>query len=281
MNEPQSTSKDIEAFISRWESSGANERANYVQFLTELCDLLGVSQPDPSTANTADNAYVFERDVTFDQGDGTTTTGRIDLYKRGCFVLEAKQGSDQERAEEQAAKALAPPTAKKTKKKKGTAVRGTQGWDDAMVKARGQAEAYAKALPVGEGWPPFLIVVDVGHSIELYSEFTRSGKAYVMFPDPQSFRLKLADLRDEKIRARLAAVWTDPLALDPSRRSAKVTRELRNEFKPWRPLHEHHECHHTRPDRSASVRFHPPSERPVRRRRHRIHKVIGLCSRQV
>ncbi|MEK7753601.1 MAG: DNA methyltransferase, partial [Acidobacteriota bacterium] len=47
-----------------------------------------------------------------------------------------------------------------------------------------------------------------------------------MFPDPQSFRLKLADLRDEKIRARLAAVWTDPLTLDPSRRSAKVTREL-------------------------------------------------------
>jgi restriction-modification enzyme MmeI-like protein len=109
-------------------------------------------QPDPSTANTADNAYVFERDVTFDQGDGTTTTGRIDLYKRGCFVLEAKQGSDQERAEEQAARALAPPTAKKSTKKKGTAVRGTKGWDDAMAKARGQAEAYAKALPAGEGW---------------------------------------------------------------------------------------------------------------------------------
>ena len=226
MKQPSEPAAVIDAFISRWESSGAAERANYALFLTQLCDLLGVPQPEPTTPDTAKNAYVFERDVTFDQGDGTTTTGRIDLYKRGCFVLEAKQGSDQERAEEKAERALAPPSAKKTGKKKGTAVRGTKGWDDAMVKARGQAEPYAKALPAGEGWPPFLIVVDVGHSIELYSEFTRSGKAYVMFPDPQSFRLKLADLRDEKIRARLAAVWTDPLALDPSRQSAKVTREL-------------------------------------------------------
>ena len=134
--------------------------------------------------------------MTFDQGDGTTSAGRIDLYKLGCFVLEAKQGSDQTRAEEEAAQALAPPTQKATKKK-GTAVRGTKGWDDAMVIARGQAEGYAKALPFSEGWPPFLIVVDVGHVIELDSEFTRAGKAYVMFPDPLSLRIKLFDLRDE------------------------------------------------------------------------------------
>jgi SAM-dependent methyltransferase len=215
----------LDDFIVRWQNSAAAERANYSLFLTQLCDLLGVPQPDPTQAETERNAYVFERDVKFDQGDGTSTTGRIDLYKRGCFVLEAKQGSDAQRAEEEAARALLPAGTKSTKKK-GTAVRGTKAWDDAMVRARGQAEAYAKALPTSEGWPPFLIVVDVGHSIELYSEFTRAGKAYVMFPDPQSFRIKLEDLRDEKIRTRLAAVWTDPLSLDPSRRAAKVTREL-------------------------------------------------------
>jgi hypothetical protein len=212
-------------FITRWQNSAAAERANYALFLTQLCDLLGVPQPDPTRASVADNAYVFERDVTFDLGDGTTSIGRIDLYKRGCFVLEAKQGSDVTRGTEEAAAALLAPGAK-VSKKKGTAVRGTRAWDDAMIRARGQAEAYAKALPTSEGWPPFLIVVDVGHSIELYSEFSRSGKAYVQFPDPQSFRLKLEDLRDEKVRARLAAVWTDPLSLDPSRRAAKVTREL-------------------------------------------------------
>jgi hypothetical protein len=95
-----------------------------------------------------------------------------------------------------------------------------------MVKARGQAEAYAKALPAGEGWPPFLIVVDVGHSIELYSEFTRQGKTYIPFPDPQSFRIKLADVAKPEIRQRLVAVWVDPLSLAPSKKSAKVTREL-------------------------------------------------------
>ena len=198
------TAPNLEAFISTWQKSGAAERANYGLFLTQLCDLLGVPQPEPAQDDVANNAYVFERDVKFDQGDGTSSIGRIDLYKRSSFVLEAKQGSDAERAEEEAARALLP-AGTKTAKKKGTAVRGTKAWDDAMVRARGQAEAYAKALPTSEGWPPFLIVVDVGHSIELYSEFTRSGKAYVMFPDPQSFRIKLEDLRDEKIRARLAA----------------------------------------------------------------------------
>lgn len=30
----------IESFISRWENSGAAERANYQMFLSELCDIL-------------------------------------------------------------------------------------------------------------------------------------------------------------------------------------------------------------------------------------------------
>ena len=47
-----------------------------------------------------------------------------------------------------------------------------------MIAARSQADRYARALPGSEGWPPFLIVVDVGHSIELFSEFTRSGRLY-------------------------------------------------------------------------------------------------------
>ncbi len=98
----------IKDFIARWQNSAAAERANYALFLTQLCDLLGVPQPEPTQADVAQNAYVFERDVTFDQGDGTSTTGRIDLYKRGCFVLEAKQGSDAQRAAEVAARAPAP-----------------------------------------------------------------------------------------------------------------------------------------------------------------------------
>jgi hypothetical protein len=85
---------DVERFIERWRASAAAARANFQPFLGELCDVLGVERPQPAVADDARNAYVFERAVTFHNPDGTTSAGRIDLYKRGCFVLEAKQGSD-------------------------------------------------------------------------------------------------------------------------------------------------------------------------------------------
>ena len=214
-------SDSVADFIARWQKSVAAERANFQPFAGELCDLLGVPRPEPAGPDDADNAYVFERTVTFHHADGSTSTGRIDLYKRDCFVLEAKQGSDQEEPEQFD---LIPSTKKKTKK--GTAVRGTKGWDDAMVRARGQAEGYAKALPVEEGWPPFLIVVDVGHSIELYADFSLSGKHYTQFPDAHSFRIMLGDLKKAETRERLTLVWTDPLSLDPAKRSAEVTRDI-------------------------------------------------------
>lgn len=172
------TVADPASFITRWSKSGGSERANYTSFLSELCDILAVPRPEPTQTDITKNAYVFERDVEFNNTDGTTSTGRIDLYKRGCFILEAKQGT------EQTAEELALSSTPK-KLKKGHGVRGTKGWDDAMTRARGQAEQYAKALPVDEGWPPFLIVVDVGHSIELFADFTKNGKTYLPFPDPQ------------------------------------------------------------------------------------------------
>lgn len=73
-----------------WSSFGAAERANYQLFLSELCDLVGVARPDPTKPDDTDNAYVFERSVTFHHPDGSTSTGRIDLYKRACYVLEAE-----------------------------------------------------------------------------------------------------------------------------------------------------------------------------------------------
>jgi hypothetical protein len=81
-----------ETFIARWQGrEGGQERANYALFLTELCEVLGVRQPDPAAATTEQNDYVFERRVTGQATDGSPGSGRIDLYKRGCFVLEAKQ----------------------------------------------------------------------------------------------------------------------------------------------------------------------------------------------
>jgi hypothetical protein len=188
----------VDAFIARWRDAGGAERANYQLFVGELCALLGLPAPDPAREDTRDNAYVFERRVTFQHGDGATSNGYLDCYRRGAFVLEAK------RIRQGAGRAF----------------------DDAMLRARGQAEQYARALPSEEGRPPFLVVVDVGNAIELYAEFTRSGATYTPFPDPRSHRISLDALRDESARERLRQVWLDPLALDPTRRSALVTREI-------------------------------------------------------
>jgi len=210
----------MDEFFQRWEGSGAAERANYSMFMNELCDLLDVPRPDPAGPDDEKNAYVFERAVPFPNPDGSTTVKWIDLYKRGCFVLEAKQGSD--KVGQPDALALSPPK----RMRRGTAVRGTAGWDAAMYEAKGQAELYVRNLPGSEPNPPFIAVVDVGHTLELFADFSRQGRTYIPFPDPGSHRIKLRDLADEEIRERLRRVWTEPLALDPSRRTAKVTREV-------------------------------------------------------
>jgi hypothetical protein len=204
-------------FIQRWHNSAAAERANYQLFLSELCDYLDVPRPNPAVGDNRQDQYVFERQVTFRHPNGLSSTGFIDLYKRGCFVLEAKQGS---------------PVPEKTllfetpARRRGAGVRGTSGWDEAMLRARNQAEQYAKALPVEDGWPPFLITVDVGYSIELFADFSNTGKAYVPFPDSLLYRILLEDLDRQSNRERLRNIWLDPLSLDPSRISAKVTRDV-------------------------------------------------------
>ncbi|MGC1424392.1 MAG: type IIL restriction-modification enzyme MmeI [Terracidiphilus sp.] len=211
-----------EDFIQRWQRSSASERANYALFLSELCDYLDLPRPEPSQADESLNTYVIDKAVDYKELDGSTTTNYIDLYRRNCFVLEAKQGSNpvQETSFELAA--IEP----KRKMKRGTAVRGTRGWDAAMLAARGQAERYAKALPASEGWPPFLIVVDVGHSIEIFADFSLTGKAYLPFPDPRTFRISLDEVAKPEVRERLRAVWLDPHSLDPARERARVTREV-------------------------------------------------------
>jgi SAM-dependent methyltransferase len=212
---------DVDAFIARWGASSGAERANYQLFLAELCDLLGVPRPNPSVADEAVNTYVFDKSVTFRAADGTTSTGYIDLYRKGAFVCETKQSVERPAKDPLS---VADPAAPKPRRKSGTSVRGTGGWDDSMIAARGQAEGYVRALP--DDNPPFLLVIDIGHSFELYADFSRLGKVYTAFPDARSHRFSLDALRDEAIRDRLKSLWLDPLALDPARRAAKVTREI-------------------------------------------------------
>ncbi len=196
----------VEAYIERWGggmSRGGNERANLQMFITELCTLLDLPQPEPATAKRSDNAYIFERSVTELFADGGRTTRALDLYKRGCFILEGKD------------------TGKQTH---------SDGWDAAITKALKQAENYARSLPAEEGRPPFIIVADVGKSLALYSEFSLSGGNYVAYPDPRSHKIPLEKLRDAGTRELLKRVWLDPKNLDPTRYAGKITRVIADQL---------------------------------------------------
>lgn len=193
------TPEAVETFIARWKDTTGTEKANYQLFLSELCALLALPTPDPASKDNIENAYTFERRVDIQNPDGSENRGFIDLYKRSAFVLEAKQTG------------------------KGLE---TKGWDKAMQAAYNQADQYVRALPADEGRPPFIVVTDVGRTLALYSEFSRSGGTYVPFPDPRNYQIKLDDLRQPEVQQRLKALWEAPDTLDPSQYAARVTRAV-------------------------------------------------------
>ncbi len=209
----------IDPFLTRWTArEGGAERANYGLFLIELCEMLGVERPEPAGHIKHLNKYNFDRQV----GREDEHTKFIDLYKSGCFILEAKQsrlpGGKKAVALQASLPGLEPEQLGKRSIKK--------GWDALMVNAKRQAEDYVFRLEPTEPAPPFIIVCDVGHCMELYADFSGTGRAYSYYPDRQNFRIYMDDLRDPAIRARLATVWTDPLSLNPARENARVTREI-------------------------------------------------------
>ncbi|AMJ62517.1 class I SAM-dependent DNA methyltransferase [Bosea sp. PAMC 26642] len=222
----QADAARIERFIARWRVSEGAERAAYAPFLNEFCDLLGVEKPQPPMSDAEAVTYRFEYPVKFREADGGGSTGRIDLYKKSAFVLEAKQSRLKGQAKELLpAQGALPGLDLPTPGPRGR--RGAdRAWDVLMLNARRQAQDYARALPASHGWPPFLILCDVGHCFEFYADFTGQGKNYVQFPDRQGFRVFLDDLREPAIRERIAAIWEDPQALDPRRHAARVTRAI-------------------------------------------------------
>lgn len=206
----------VDAFIARWNGTAESaEQANYQMFLAELCAVLGVPVPDPAAGGHGD--YRFERKVTLHHRDGSTSMGRIDLYKRGCFVLEAKQGAN-------AAPQPALPGFSEVQRRAN--IRQSGGWTQGMLRAKGQAEAYSRDLPAAEESPPFLVVCDVGFCFDLYADFTRTGRHYSQFPDREHFRVYLIDLADHNVRDLLRLVWENPDGLDPARRRTAVTRGI-------------------------------------------------------
>jgi hypothetical protein len=194
--------QNLDAFIAKWAAAGPSERANKDLFLAELCAVLDVAPPNPSANDLERDTYVFEREAKMAHEGGESTIGRIDLYKQDCFILEAKQASGEGSS------------------KLGKAKRGTPAWNILMMEAYGQALGYALSF---DRRPPFIIVCDIGHCFDLYAAFDGTGN-YRPFPNAQNNRLFLADLG--KHRGTLRALFEQPLDLDPSKHSAKITREV-------------------------------------------------------
>lgn len=193
----------ITNFITKWENTQGQgaELADFQSFARDLCDALNLPHPDPKSNVSKGGAYIFERPVDSFDADGQLKQGknRIDLYRRDSFVMEGKQ------------------TGKKI---------GSHGWNTAMKKAFHQAENYVRTLSADEGRPPFIVVVDVGRSIQLYSEFSCSGGLYQHYPNTGNFTITLADIAKPDIQQRLQTLWLEPHALDESKYAAEVTREV-------------------------------------------------------
>lgn len=214
---------DAEDFIGRWTArEGGAERANYQMFLTEFCDLLDVARPDVAGSDASRNDYAFERAVRPRESDDATNPKRIDLYKKNAFILEAKQSRLPGR------KNAIPGQLSMLEEEPAQLGRRdvARGWDVMMQNARRQAESYVFLLDPSHTAPPFVIVCDVGHCLELYADFTGTGRAYSQFPDRKGFRVYMEDLHKPEVRSLLAKIWTDPHALDPTKESARVTRAI-------------------------------------------------------
>ena len=159
----------LQKLVADVHASGGSEMPNYQLFVERLTGALGLPQPEFAREQTRFNDYVFERNVTFRHPNGTSSTGRIDCYKRDSFILEAKQSAKRQQSLETEQLVMA---GLETAQKQGHAKRGIKSWDKVMIAARRQAEDYARALPVDHGYPPFLLIVDVGNVIEVYADFS-------------------------------------------------------------------------------------------------------------
>ncbi len=209
----------LEEFLTRWHGrEGGAERANYALFLTEFCQVLGLPGPAPADADTETRGYQFEAFVRKSEAGEPAGTGRIDLYKPRHFVLEAKQSRLNRKATPDLLAAAGLESA--------AATPAGPRYDALMRDARRQAEDYARALPAAEGWPPFLIVCDVGRAFDIYFDWSGMGKDYGPFPDRQTYRIDLLRLRDPDVQALFRAIWTDPKSIDPRLKAVAVTRDV-------------------------------------------------------
>ena len=179
------TEAKLKTLAERWAHAAPAERANAQSYLIELCAALDVEPPRP-----AGSGYEFEFAVVVVNRDGTESTNFVDLFKRGHFVLEAKD-QDASKPDSQL-----------------------------LHRAYGQARAYAAAI-VGDP-PPYLLVLDVGKTLLVWDRWSGS---YGGFQASRRVDLRILWSHPDEI-ALIRDIFQNPAARDPRGRAAAVTREI-------------------------------------------------------
>ncbi len=206
----------MRAFVERTRGAQGAELANAQTVFNLLCEALQVPPPSLKDAG-AHTPYCFEADVL----DGAAHR-RMDVYKRGHFIFEAKQGADLV----DTAGALQASSKGHAKTPKGTGVRGTKVWRDAMSSGRVQVGRYAAAVTRrGDPKPPFLLLADLGHRLWVWSSFSPDAvDDYGDLEELAAFAWE--ELADPRVFRFLRTVFTDPRSLDEDAIGQRITAEV-------------------------------------------------------
>ena len=191
----------VEQFLEKWLGTSGEERANKDSFFLDFCDALAVERP-PAKGSVSDDPYCFEKDVKIPHPSGKVTTGFVDFYKAGHFIIEAKQGGETTG--------------------KGTAKRGTATYRKEMEKAFVQALAYSRNL---EPLTPFLLTCDIGSHFELWLGFNRDYGGY-----GARRTILLKELQLTETFALFVDIFNNPQKRNPEKIAALVTREIASDL---------------------------------------------------
>jgi hypothetical protein len=213
----------LEEFIAECESMGGGaERANYALFIERMCDALGLAKPKYGVGGEL-GEYQIDAPLKGGSFRSSLGTGYIDCYRKGHFILEAKQSRRSDGTKKTPIAQQSGQLGLAGGEGEPPAEALPTGYDKLMRMALAQARHYAAMLPADHPSPKFLIVCDVGRAFELYYDYAGNGRGYDYFPDRQSYRIEIPHLRDPAIRERLAAVWDRPETVDPRAASVDIT----------------------------------------------------------
>ena len=182
----------LELLILEAKASGGSELANYQLFVIGLCNALGLKPPDMAKDDTALNDYVVR--APYDLQTCRWLNHRADASIATSAIASSLKPSNRQSATQTAGSKPVATCCPKPASAARSSIAHEGAGTRSCLAARKQAEDYARALPVDHGYPPFLLIVDVGHVIEVYADFSGQGKNYAHFPDRQSYRITMDDL---------------------------------------------------------------------------------------